>query len=99
MILEVETIKKEVIQFKSIRGIKRGAQKKENPVIADWVPISGGRTEGLLGGRLAQRQAALRGVVAAGARFDFTLVSRACRLDIEHLTCHRKLFLECSGYW
>jgi hypothetical protein len=36
--------------------------------------ISGGSTEGLLGGWLAQRQAALRGMLAAGARFDFTLV-------------------------
>jgi len=53
---------------------------QENPAISDWVPISGGSTEGLLGGRLAQRLAALRGMVAAGARFDFTLVSRACRL-------------------
>jgi hypothetical protein len=47
---------------------------RENPAISDWVPISGGSTEGLLGGRLAQRQAALRGLMAAGARFDFTLV-------------------------
>jgi hypothetical protein len=46
---------------------------QENPVIADWVPISGGSTEGLLGGWLAQRQAALRGVVAAGALSTFTL--------------------------
>ena len=40
---------------------------QENPVISDWVPNSGGYTEGLLGGWLAQRQAALRGVLAAGA--------------------------------
>jgi hypothetical protein len=65
---------------------------RENPVIVDWVPISGGSTEGLLGGWLAQRQAALRGKLAAGARFDFTLVSRACRLSLEHLACHRKSF-------
>jgi hypothetical protein len=65
---------------------------QENPVIADWVPISGGSTEGLLGGWLAQRQAALRGMLAAGARFDFTLVSRACRLSLEHIPCHIKVF-------
>jgi len=46
---------------------------QENPVIADWVPISGGSTEGLLGGWLAQRQAALREVMAAGALSTFTL--------------------------
>ena len=46
---------------------------RENPAIADWVPISGGSTEGLLGGWLAQRQAALRGVMAAGALSTFTL--------------------------
>ena len=67
---------------------------RENPAIADWVPISGGSTEGLLGGRLAQRQAALRGVAAAGARINFTLVYRACRLSLEQLACHRKDFLE-----
>jgi hypothetical protein len=42
---------------------------QENPVIADRVPIRGDLTEGLLGGRLAQRHAALREVMAAGARF------------------------------
>ena len=46
---------------------------RENPVISDWVPISGGSTEGLLGGWLAQRQAALREVMAAGALSTFTL--------------------------
>jgi hypothetical protein len=65
---------------------------RENPVISDWVPISGGSTEGLLGGWLAQRLAALRGKLAAGARFDFTLVSRACRLFLEQLACHKKVF-------
>ena len=40
---------------------------QENPAISDWVPVSGGSTEGLLGGRLAQRQAALREMMAAGA--------------------------------
>src|SRR4030095_918242 len=39
---------------------------RENPAISDWVPISGGGTEGSLGGWLAQRQAALREVMAAG---------------------------------
>ena len=42
---------------------------RENPVISDRVPIRGDLTEGLLGGRLAQRHAALREVMAAGARF------------------------------
>ena len=46
---------------------------RENPAIADWVLISGGSTEGLLGGWLAQRQAALREVMAAGALSTFTL--------------------------
>ena len=46
---------------------------RENPAIADWVPISGGSTEGLLGGWLAQRQAALREEMAAGALSTFTL--------------------------
>ena len=46
---------------------------QENPAIADWVPSSGGSTEGLLGGRLAQRQAALREGMAAGALSTFTL--------------------------
>ena len=46
---------------------------RENPAIADWVPSSGGCTEGLLGGWLAQRQAALRDVMAAGALSTFTL--------------------------
>jgi hypothetical protein len=50
---------------------------QENPVIADWVPISGGSTEGLLGGGLAQRQAALREVMAAGALSTFAL-GRPC---------------------
>jgi len=34
---------------------------RENPVITDWVRVSGGSTEGTLGRLLAQRQAALRG--------------------------------------
>jgi hypothetical protein len=67
-------------------------QMRENPAISDWVRISKGLTEGLLGGGLAQRQAALRGVMAAGARFNFSLVSRACRLPLEHLLCHENFF-------
>ena len=46
---------------------------QENPAISDWVPISGGSTEGSLGGWLAQRLAALREVMAAGALPTFTL--------------------------
>jgi len=49
-------------------------KKQENPVIADWVRGSGGSSEGLLGGRLAQRQAALRGKKAAGARSTFRFI-------------------------
>ena len=41
--------------------------------MSDRVPVSGGSTEGSLGGWLAQRQAALREVMAAGARSTFTL--------------------------
>jgi hypothetical protein len=72
---------------------------RENPAIADWVPISGGSTEGLLGGWLAQRQAALREVMAAGALSTFTLGLpcvpvwyRACRVP-------RKRLLETARYW
>lgn len=72
---------------------------RENPAISDWVRISKGLTEGLLGGWLAQRQAALRGMLAAGARFNFTLVSRACRLSLEHVLCHEKVFLELNDDW
>jgi len=54
------------IQLIYDRGMKQTPQKRENPVISDWVRISGGSTEGLLGGWLAQRQAALREVMAAG---------------------------------
>jgi hypothetical protein len=67
---------------------------RENPAIAGWALISGGSTEGLLGGWLAQRQAALREVMAAGALSTFTwglpcvpVCSRACRVP-------RKVFLE-----
>jgi hypothetical protein len=63
-----------------------------NPVIADWVQFRLEFPEGLLGGWLAQRLAALRGKMAAGARFNFTLVSRACRGSLEHLPCHGKRF-------
>ncbi len=54
-------------------------------------------TEGSLGGLLAQRLAALRGKLAARARFNFTLVSRACRRLLEHVVCHEKVFLETTG--
>jgi hypothetical protein len=30
--------------------------------------------------------------MAAGARFDFALVSRACRGSLEHLLCHGMRF-------
>jgi hypothetical protein len=59
--------------LQKIGGKNPKAKKRENPVIADWVHVSGGSTEGLLGGWLAQRQAALREVMAAGALSTFTL--------------------------
>jgi hypothetical protein len=43
----------------------------------------------LLGGWLAQRQAALRGVMAAGARLTFFFF-RACRRALEHFVCQKK---------
>ena len=43
-------------------------QKQEDPVISDWVHDLGGSSEGLLGRQLAQRQAALREMMAAGAQ-------------------------------
>ena len=67
---------------------------QENPVISDWVPISGGSTEGSLGGWLAQRQAALREVMAAGALPTLLWVFRACRFFLEQLACHGECFLE-----
>jgi hypothetical protein len=60
-------------------GHKICVAKVGNPVIADWVQFRLVLSEGLLGGWLAQRQAALRGKLAAGARSNFALVSRACR--------------------
>ena len=57
----------------AIKGRKMVAQNRKNPVIADWAHVSGGSTEGSLGGWLAQRQAALREVMAAGALSTFTL--------------------------
>ena len=41
---------------------------QENPAISDRVHKKVGLTEGSHGGRLAQRQAALREVMAAGSR-------------------------------
>ena len=62
-----------------INGRRMGAQKRENPVISDWVRVSGGSTEGSLGGWLAQRQAALREVMAAGHLQPLRWVFGACR--------------------
>jgi hypothetical protein len=73
-------------------------KKQENPVIADWVRGSGGSTEGLLGGRLAQRQAALRGKKAAGHGQLFGLF-RACRLCPQHFACQKIIFLEMRIDW
>ena len=65
---------------------------QENPAISDWVRISGGSTEGLLGRWLAQRQAALREVMAAGHFQPLLWVFRACRFSLEQLACHREEF-------
>jgi hypothetical protein len=62
---------------------------QENPAISDWVPISGGSTEGLLGGWLAQRQAALREVMAAGHLQPLRWVFGACRFSLEQVACHK----------
>ena len=64
---------------------------RKDPVISDWVQFRGASTVGSLGRGLAQRQAALRGKMAAGARFNFSLF-RACRLNFEHLAVPRKTF-------
>ncbi len=71
---------------------------QENPAISDWVPISGGSTEGLLGGWLAQRQAALREVMAAGALSTFTL-GLLCVPVVLRAACvpPRKIFVELPG--
>jgi hypothetical protein len=71
-----------------------GAQKRENPVISDWVRVSGGSTEGSLGEWLAQRQAALREVMAAGHFQPLRWVFGACRFSLEQIACHKKVFLE-----
>src|SRR5205807_9888432 len=55
---------------------------RENPVISDRVPIRGDLTEGSLGGRLAQRLAALREVMAAGARLFACLPSSPSALAV-----------------
>jgi hypothetical protein len=55
---------------------------RENPVISDRVPIRGDLTEGSLGGRLAQRHAALREVMAAGARLVACLPSLCSALPV-----------------
>jgi len=71
---------------------------RENPVITDWVRGLGGSTEGLLGGRLAQRQAALRGKLATGHGQLFGLF-RACRLSPQHFACQKINFLEMRIDW
>ena len=65
---------------------------RENPVISDWVHISGGSTEGLLGGWLAQRQAALRGMLAAGARSTRFVSSVRAVLSLSTLRATENVF-------
>jgi hypothetical protein len=47
----------------------------------------------LLGGRLAQRQAALREMMAAGALSTFAWGLCACRFSLEQIACHGENFL------
>jgi hypothetical protein len=63
---------------------------RANPAISDRVLISESQTEGSLGRRLATRQAALRGMLAAGARLRCVLADY--RLSTSRAT--GKLFLE-----
>ncbi len=74
------------------RKRKKGPKMRENPAISDRVHKTEGYTEGSRGGRLALRQAALREVLAAGSRVVTAV--RACRLELEHVACHKKNFLE-----
>ena len=60
--------------------------------------VRGVYTEGLLGGWLAQRQAALREVMAAGALPTFTLGLPCVPVFLEQLACHEKVFLESWWY-
>jgi hypothetical protein len=75
------------------KGIKRG---RTQSLLTGF--NFGGSTKGLLGGWLARRLAASRGVMAAGARLAFCIF-RACRLALEHFMCQRKLFLESGSDW
>jgi hypothetical protein len=68
--------------------LKKRLIKEGEPGFLGRVLVSESLTEGSLGGRLAQRQAALREVMAAGSR----LLLRACRQQIEHVACHTKFF-------
>lgn len=74
---------------KKVRS-KRG---RTQPLLAGF-QVRKESTEGSLGGWLAQRQAALRGQMAAGLRINFASVFRTCRLSLEQLACHRKRFVE-----
>ncbi len=80
-------------------GAIKQPKMRENPAISDWIQISEGLTEGLLGGRLAQRQAALRGVWAAGARrklyFGLPCMPEGLRAPP---VPQKKIFLETTGY-
>ena len=70
------------------RRFAEKALKEGEPGLLNRVLVSESLTEGSLGGRLAQRQAALREVMAAGSR----LLLRACRQKIEHVACHGNSF-------
>jgi len=62
---------------------------RENPVISDWVRVSGGSTEGSLGRLLAQRQAALRGCRRRGHGQRFRLF-RVVPRSLEHTPCQNR---------
>jgi hypothetical protein len=80
----------DVVQTKvSGMNVECVLKKQEDPVMTDWVHVSGGRTEGSLGRLLAQRQAALRECWRRGYSQPTTnFVFRTCRLFLEQLSCH-----------
>ena len=67
------------------------AKKTLNPAITDQVQISEGQTEGSLGGRLAQRLAALREVMAKGHFQPLLASSVRAAIPLEHNACHNSV--------
>ncbi len=71
---------------------------RENPVISDWVHVSGGSTEGTLGRWLAQRQAALRGCWRRGLGDGFRLF-RVVPRSTEHALCQKTIAVTNYPSW